>query len=194
MFSVTLLLASERPALCSSNKVMMPTPKGLWIRTSEALRPKTLCICNCNIITSAIYTGPRKHSIECVHPPQRCVTQRTMTDITVESETLRSRSVPGTLKTLRFFLPTSLAPFSSADHSWIFVVLERVGVLVLCKIFSAGHTPIRTQTLNTLAPFVFAMKRGVCQGCHVYKWLVSAVLPLETSMTVVSTEMCLCPR
>ena len=50
------------------------------IRSPNTLRPLTLCNCDCKVIIAAMCFVLRRFSIECIHPSQRCVTQRIMTD------------------------------------------------------------------------------------------------------------------
>ena len=54
---------------------------GLIVRSPDALRPLTLCNCDCKIITTAICFG------RCIHPAQRCVSTRQMTDDIFKVET-----------------------------------------------------------------------------------------------------------
>ena len=54
--------------------------QGLLIRSPGSLRPLTLCNCDCKILTAAVCSGLRRYSVECIHPSQRCVTQRIMTE------------------------------------------------------------------------------------------------------------------
>ena len=61
--------------------------RGLLIRTLEGLRPLTLCNCDRKVITSALCAGLRKYSTQCIHPSQRCVAQRMMTDNIFEIDT-----------------------------------------------------------------------------------------------------------
>ena len=61
--------------------------QGLLIRTPEALRLLTMCNFDGKIISLLFVCGLRKYSTECIHPSQRCVTQRIMTDNIFEIET-----------------------------------------------------------------------------------------------------------
>ena len=77
---------------CASRIVFIPKSSetdahGHIIRSPEALRPLTLCTCDCEIITAAMCCGLRRYSIECVRPSQRCVTQRIVTENIFEIET-----------------------------------------------------------------------------------------------------------
>ena len=60
---------------------------GRIIRSPDALRPLTLCNCDCKLLTSAICQGLRWYTIRCIHPSQRCISSRQMTDNIFEIET-----------------------------------------------------------------------------------------------------------
>ena len=53
---------------------------GKIIRFLDALRPLTLCNCDCKLLTSAICRGLRWYTTRCIHPSQRCISSRQMTD------------------------------------------------------------------------------------------------------------------
>ena len=59
---------------------------GLIVRSLDALRPLTLCNCDCKIITTAICFGLHRYSIRCIRPAQRCISSRQMTDNIFEVE------------------------------------------------------------------------------------------------------------
>ena len=46
---------------------------GRIIRSPDALRPLTLCNCDCKLLTSAVCRGLHWYTIRCVHPSQRCI-------------------------------------------------------------------------------------------------------------------------
>ena len=56
---------------------------GRIIRSLDALRPLT-----CKVLTSAICRGLHWYPMQCIHPSQRCISSRQMTDNTFEIETL----------------------------------------------------------------------------------------------------------
>ena len=60
---------------------------GRIVRSREALRPLTLCNCDCNILTTAICRGLHWYTMRCVQPSQRCISSRQMTDNILEIET-----------------------------------------------------------------------------------------------------------
>ena len=46
---------------------------GVIIRSPDALRPLTLCNCDCKLFTSAIVRGLHWYAMRCIHPSQRCI-------------------------------------------------------------------------------------------------------------------------
>ena len=46
---------------------------GRIIRSPDALRPLTLCNCDCKLLTSAICRGLPWYTMRCIHPSQRCI-------------------------------------------------------------------------------------------------------------------------
>ena len=81
------------PALfVESGTVFIPTSSdihnnGRIVRSPEALRPLTLCNCDCKILTTAICRGLHCYTTQCIHPSQRCISARQMTDNIFEIET-----------------------------------------------------------------------------------------------------------
>ena len=92
----------------------------LLIRSPGSLWPLTLCNSDCTILTAAMCSGLRRYPVECIHPSQRCVTQRTMIDNIFEIETaaICYSEDPGIL-----FADFSCA-YTSIDLRWIFMVLS----------------------------------------------------------------------
>ena len=60
---------------------------GRIVRSPDALRPMTLCNCDCKLLTSAICRGLHWYTMRYIHPSQRCVASRQMTDNIFEIET-----------------------------------------------------------------------------------------------------------
>ena len=60
---------------------------GRIVRSREALRPLTLCNCDCKLLTTAICRGLHWYTMRCVQPSQRCISSRQMTDNILEIET-----------------------------------------------------------------------------------------------------------
>ena len=50
------------------------------IRSPDALRPLTLCNCDCKLLTSAFCRGLHRYTMRCIHPSQRCISSAQMTD------------------------------------------------------------------------------------------------------------------
>ena len=49
---------------------------GRIIRSLDALRPLTLCTCDCKLLTSAICRGLHWCTMRCIHTSQRCISSR----------------------------------------------------------------------------------------------------------------------
>ena len=60
---------------------------GRIVRSPEALRPLTLCNCDCKILTTAICRGLQWYTMRCIHPSQRCIYSKQVTDNILEIET-----------------------------------------------------------------------------------------------------------
>ena len=58
------------------------------IAGGEGPRPLTLCDCDCKILTTAICQGFQWHTMRCLHPFQRCISSRKMTDNIFEVEAI----------------------------------------------------------------------------------------------------------
>ena len=125
--------------------------QSLLIRMPEALRPLTLCNCDCKVITSALCVGLRKHSNGCVHPSQRCVAQRMMTGNVFEMETAAIALRTCYSEDPEFFSLTSrvLSPVWTTDGSSR-SYREQVS-RCHCRISFVVFVLIRIQSSNTLA-------------------------------------------
>ena len=60
---------------------------GRIIRSPDALRPLTLFNCDCKLLTSVICRGLHWYTMRCIHPSQRCISSRQITDNNFEIET-----------------------------------------------------------------------------------------------------------
>ena len=60
---------------------------GRIIRSPDALRPLTLCNYDCKLLTSAICRGLHWYTMRRIHPSQRCISYRQMSDNIFEIET-----------------------------------------------------------------------------------------------------------
>ena len=110
-----------------SRTVFIPSPptsttNGRIVR-SEALRPLTLCNCDCQILTTAICRGPHWYTMRCIHPSQRCICARQMTDNIFEIETTAFAHVACVPRVSAILLTDFAAAYPSVNHSWIFHVL-----------------------------------------------------------------------
>ena len=81
------------PALLAESRTLF-IPKssevdnnGRIVRSPESLRPLTWCNCDCKILTTAICGSLRWYTMRCIHPSQRCISSRLMTDDIFEIET-----------------------------------------------------------------------------------------------------------
>ena len=60
---------------------------GRVIRSPDALRPLTLRNCDCKLLTTAICRDLHWYTMRCIHPSQRCISSRQLTDNIFEIET-----------------------------------------------------------------------------------------------------------
>ena len=179
-----------------SRTVFIPTTSdiddlGRIIRSPDALRPLTLCNCACKVRTSAICRGLHWYTMRCIHPSQRCIFSRQMTDNTFEIETTALAHVACAQQESGVLLTDFAPAYPSVNHSWIFSVLENTGLPgFLCRFLrsiyrdSITHVEFagaeRGQTL---------MARGVRQGCPasgflvamafdpIFRWLQETIIP-----------------
>ena len=98
---------------------------GRIIRSPEALRPLTLCNCDCKLLTSAICRGLHWYTMRCIHPSQRCISSRQTTDNIFEIETTALDHVACAPQESGILLTDFAAVYPSVNHSWKFSVLER---------------------------------------------------------------------
>ena len=92
---------------------------GRIIRSPDALRPLTLCNCDCQLLTSAICRGLHWYTMRCIHPSQRCISSRHMTDNIVEIETTALAHVACTAQESGILLTDFAAACPGVNHSWI---------------------------------------------------------------------------
>ena len=98
---------------------------GQLIRAPDALRPLTVCSCDCKILTPAVCAGFPRYSQECIHPSQRCVAKRIMTDNVFEMETAAFAHRACFLNVCGVLLTDFSCADPSVDHRWILTVLQR---------------------------------------------------------------------
>ena len=104
---------------------------GRIVRSPEALRPLTLCNCDYKILTTAICRGLHWYTMRCIHPSQRCISARQMTDNIFEIETTALAHVACAPRLAGILLTDFAAAYPSVNHSWIFHVLERAEFICL---------------------------------------------------------------
>ena len=109
------------------------------VRSPDALRPLTLCNCDCKLLTSTICRGLHWYTMRCIHPSQRCISSRQMTDNIFEIETTPLAHVACAPQESGVLLTDFAAAYPSVNHSWIFSVIENTGLpAFLCR-FSAKY-------------------------------------------------------
>ena len=167
-----VLEGSTIPDFAESRTVFIPKTSdtddlGRIIRSPDALRPLTLCNCDCKLLTSAICRGLYWYTMRCIHPSQRCISSRQMTDNIFEIETTALAHVACAPQDSGV-LPTDFAAaYPSVNHSWIFCVLENTGLPdFLCRFpRSIERESITHVEFAGAERGQFLMARGVRQGC-----------------------------
>ena len=118
--------------------------QGLLIRSPGSFRPLTVCNCDCKILTAAMCSRLQRYSIECIHPHQRCVTQRIMTDNIFEIETVAIAMRPCYSKDPAILLTDFSCAYSSVDHRWIFMAvvpsMDLCGFYHTCRACQRGQS------------------------------------------------------
>ena len=164
---------------------------GRIIRSPDALRPLTLCNCDCKLITSAICRGLHWYTMRCIHPSQRCISSRQMTDNIFEIETTALAHITCAPQEPGVLLTDFAAAYPSVNHSWILSVIENTGLpSFLCRFLRSVE-----RDSTTHAEFAgaergqFLMARGVRQGRPasgflfamavdpIFRWLQESVIP-----------------
>ena len=139
---------------------------GRIVRSREALRPLTLCNCDCKILTAAIRRDLHWYTMGCIHPSQRCISSRQMNDNIFEIETTAIAHV-ACARESGILLTDFAASYPGVNHSWIFQVLENAELSeFICRFLrmiycdSTTHVEFTGKTRGH-----FLMARGVRQGC-----------------------------
>ena len=112
---------------------------GRIIRSPDALRPLTLCNCDCKLLTSAICRGLHWYTMRFMHRSQRCISSRQMTDNIFEIETTALAHVACAPQESGVLLTDFAAACPSVNHSWIFSVIENSGLPALSLSFLAKY-------------------------------------------------------
>ena len=161
------------------------------MRLPEALRPLTLCNCDCKILTTAICRGLHWYTMRCMHPSQRCISARQMTENIFEIETTVLAHVACAPQESGILLTDFAAAYSSVNHSWIFHVLDKKDLpeficRSLRRIFYDSTTAVEFAGMTRGQ---FLMARSVRQGCPasgflfamafdpIFRWLQDAISP-----------------
>ena len=167
---------------------------GRIIRSPDVLRPLTLCNCDCKLLTSAICRGLHWYTMRCIHPSQRCISSRQMTDNIFEIETTALAHVACAPQKSGVLLTDFAAAYPSVNHSWIFSVLENTGLSgSLCRFLRSIYKDSITHVEFAGAERgQFLMARGVRQGCPasgclfamafdpIFRYLQESIIPRNT--------------
>ena len=114
---------------------------GRIIRSPDALRSLTLCNCDCELLTSAICRGLHWHTMRCLHPSQRCISSRQVTDNIFEIETAALPHVACAPQESGVLLTDFAAAYPSVNHSRIFSVLENTELPgFLCRFLRSTYS------------------------------------------------------
>ena len=98
---------------------------GRIFRSPDALRPLTLCNRDRKLLTSAVCRGLHWYTMRCIHPSQRCISSRHMTDNIFEIETTALGHVACAPQESGILLTDFAAAYPSVNHSWILSVIEK---------------------------------------------------------------------
>ena len=90
---------------------------GRIIRSPDALRPLTLCNCDCKLFTSDICRGLHWHTMRCINTSQRCISSRHMTNNIFEIETTALAHVACAPQESGIPLTDFAAAYPSVNHS-----------------------------------------------------------------------------
>ena len=146
---------------------------GRIIRSPDALRPLTLCNCDCKLLTSAICRGLHWYTMRCIHPSLRCISSRQTADNIFEIETTALAHVACAPQEPGVLLTDFAAAYPSANHSWIFSVIENTGLPdFLCRFLrSICRDSITHVEFAGADRGQFLVARGVRQGCPAASFL-----------------------
>ena len=126
---------------------------GRIIRSPDALRPLTLCNCDCKLLTSAICRGLRWYTMRCIHPSQRCISSR---HNIFEIETTALVHVACSPQESGILLTDFSAAFPSVKHTWILSVIEKTELLDFLSRFLRSFSNDSTTHVNTLTRHIFS--------------------------------------
>ena len=153
--SRSLLEGGTVPEHCAESRTVF-TPKtsdiddnGRTIRSPDALRPLTLCNCDCKLVTSAICRGLHWYTVRCIHPSQRSISSRQMTDNIFEIETTALAHVACAPQESGILLTDFAAAYPSVNHSWILSCSRKQSCLIFSAIFCEVFTETSSPTWNS---------------------------------------------
>ena len=163
------------------------------MRSPDALRPLTMCNSDCKILTTAICRGLQWYTMRCIHPSQRCISSRHMTDNIFEVETSALAHVACSPQESNILLTDSAAASPSVIHSWIFHILEKAELPQFIRRFSRMFffaKALRKLNLQGKPKDIF-YGQGVRQGCPAsgflfamafdpfFRWLHDSIIPRD---------------
>ena len=160
---------------------------GRIVRSPEALRPLTLCDCDCKIPTTAICRGLQWYTMICIHPSRRCISSRQMTDNIFEIETTALAHVTCAPRESGILLTDFAAAYPSVNHSWIFHVLEKVELReFICRFLRMIYSGSTTHGICKKDWRTFPHGRQGCSASGflfamafdpIFRWLQDAIIP-----------------
>ena len=164
---------------------------GRIIRSPDALRPLTLFYCDCKLLTFAICRGLHWCTMRCVHPSQRCISTRQMTENIFEIGTIALAHVACALQESGVLLTDFAAAYPSVDHSWIFSVLESTRLPAFSLTLPAKYLQRQHHTRGICGSRTGTISCGQrsTQGCPasgflfamaldpIFRWLQETIIP-----------------
>ena len=135
--------------------------------------------------------GMHRYSTRCIHPAQRCISSRRMTDNIFEVEATALAHVACATRESNILLTDSADAYTSVNHSWIFHVFEKAEVPgFIYRFLRMIHCNSTTEVeFGEKTRGQFFMARGVRQGClasgflfamaldPIFRWLHDAIIP-----------------
>ena len=163
---------------------------GRIVRSPKALRPLTLCNCDCKILTTAICRALHWYTVRCIHPSQRCISASQMTDNIFEIETTALAHVACAPQESGILFTDFAAAY---PHDQSFLDLPCIGKTALlefiCRFLRRIYYDSTTRVdFAGMTRGQFLMARGVRQGCPasgflfamafdpIFRWLQDASL------------------
>ena len=144
---------------CDDNGMIVPSP--------EALRPLTLCNCDCKILTTIICRGLHWCTMKCVHLSQRGFSSRQMTDNICEIGTAALTHVACAPRKSTILLTDFPATCYGVSRNWIFCVVDRTELPeFICRFLQRENNDSTTHVkFAGTTQGQFLMTKGVRHGC-----------------------------